>query len=100
MCIIIFLFLKWIKKKIAVWDLRKFSHYIGITEEQANIKKIQFSPSKSDRFAVLTENSAKLNVYRFEESHNSLYKETIQCKTIFRLYFYDFKIYKNFYNIF
>ena len=79
MCIIMFLFLKWKKKKIAVWDLRKFSHYIGITEEQANIKKIQFSPSKSDRFAVLTENSTKLNVYRFEELNNSLYKETIQC---------------------
>lgn len=68
-----------IKNKIAIWDLRKFSQSIGVTEEQSTIKKIQFSPSKSDRFAVLTENSTKLNVYRFEELNNSLYKETIQC---------------------
>lgn len=63
--------------------MRKFSgnnrSCVGTIEEPKQIKKIQFCPAKSDRFGVLTDNSTQVNVYRFEEVNNNLYRETVQC---------------------
>ena len=64
--------------------MRKFNEnqraIAGLSEEFKEIKKIQFCPAKSDRFAVLTENSTQVNVYRFEEQNNNLSRETIRCE--------------------
>jgi hypothetical protein len=48
-------------------------------EETRQIKKLQFCPSKSERLALLTENSTEVNVYRLEEQNNNIRADSIQC---------------------
>ncbi|RNA42728.1 WD repeat-containing mio [Brachionus plicatilis] len=69
------------QNKIALWDLRKVRDYkepVDFIEESKPIKSIQFCPSKSNRLAVLSENSSNVNVYRLEEGNDTLIKEQIQ----------------------
>lgn len=48
-------------------------------EEAGPIKQLQFCPSKSERLAVLTENSTQVNVYRMEEQNDNIQVDSIQC---------------------
>lgn len=71
------------KNKLAVWDLRKFNgdkSLLAEIEEPKPIKRVSFCPAKSDRYAILHENSTHVNVYRFEETNENLTRETINCK--------------------
>ncbi len=47
-------------------------------EESKPIKQIQVCPARADRLGVLTENSTQVSIYRIEEKHDLLYRETVQ----------------------
>ena len=52
---------------------------MGLIEERKPIKQIQFCPSKSNRLAVLSENSNQVNIYRLEEKNDTILKDNVQC---------------------
>ncbi len=76
----LFLNIFFLKNKIAVWDLRKFQEPLCFNEFQTNIKKIQFSPSKKHKLAVLTEKTTELDLYRITNIDENLQVEPIYCK--------------------